>query len=172
MLFGAITRWSYRLLFFVAGLTLTSLQLVAQATPEPNLEGSWSITFYLEPDHSEGGTQCVVFKTTNTQSSGEERNGTWTAPSFPGWHGEWFQDGDHAQWFGFTSDGLASSEFGHLPSNQTISGEFNHFLPPDGTTSSSGGWVAKRVEACDPTRSPAPRERTLMTPRSSDPANK
>jgi hypothetical protein len=143
----------------------------AQASTEPNLEGSWSITFYLEDEHTEGATQCVVFTTTQTAPSGEERNGTWTSPSFSGWQGTWQQDGDHIQWYGFTdAAALATSEFGHLPSNSIISGEFNHFIPPNGTTSSAGGWVAKRVEDCGA----QPRSAKLAAPGStnSDPAVK
>jgi hypothetical protein len=103
----------------------------------------------LEDEHTEGATQCVVFTTTQIAPSGEERNGTWTSPTFSGWQGSWQQDGDHIQWYGFTdAAALATSEFGHLPSNTIISGEFNHFLPPNGATSSAGGWVAKRVEDC------------------------
>jgi hypothetical protein len=120
-----------------------------QASTEPNLAGSWSITFYLEDEHTEGATQCVVFTTTKTAPSGEEMEGTWTSPSFSGWQGTWQHDGDYVQWYGFTdAAALATSEFGHLPSNSIISGEFNHFIPPDGTTSSAGGWVAKRVADC------------------------
>jgi hypothetical protein len=143
--------WLNRVALLVTGVSIFSISGVAHT--EPSLEGSWAITFYLEPQHAAGATQCIVFTTTRTEGSGEERSGTWASPSFPGWHGEWFQDGDHAQWYGFTeAAALATSEFGHLPSNRVISGEFNHFFPPDGVTSSAGGWVAKRVKACDATQ--------------------
>src|SRR5262249_48812047 len=112
----------------------------------PILAGSWLITFFLEPFHSQGATQCVIF--TIVSQGQEEFTGRWTSPTFPGWQGDWLQDGDHIQWFGFTAGGLATSEFGHLPSNMIISGEFNHFLPPNGVTSSAGGWVARRVPQC------------------------
>jgi hypothetical protein len=169
MFASALSRLN-RLGVFAFALSSFFLPAVAEAMQEPTLEGSWSITFYLEPDHSAGATQCVIFTTTRTQPSGEERSGTWMSPSFPGWHGEWLQDGDHVQWFGFTGEAaLASSEFGHLPSNRVISGEFNHFFAPDGTTSSAGGWVAKSVKACDTTPSAA---HPLAEPRNPDPAIK
>jgi hypothetical protein len=149
-MYGSKILSLHRLAYLTAGLSMFSNAAISQAPREPRVGGSWSITFYLEPEHTQGGTQCVVFKTTRVEpSGGEERSGTWTSPSFPGWHGEWQQDGDHVQWFGFTrAAALATSEFGHLPSNRIISGEFNHYLPPDGTTSSAGGWVASRVKQC------------------------
>jgi hypothetical protein len=138
------------LAYLTAGLSMFSNSAFSQVPRESTVEGSWSITFYLEPEHTQGGTQCVVFRTTRIERSGEERSGTWASPSFPGWHGEWQQDGDHVQWFGFTrAAALATSEFGHLPSNRIISGEFNHYIPPDGATSTAGGWVASRVKQCN-----------------------
>jgi hypothetical protein len=138
----------------VAGFLMLPVLAFAQAPSETTLNGTWSITFYLESNHVRGATQCVVFKTTSTEPSGEERRGTWTSPSFHGWRGEWQQDGDHVQWYGFTAGAaIATSEFGHLPSKSLASGEFNHFLAPDGTTSSAGGWIAKRVKECDETES-------------------
>jgi hypothetical protein len=124
----------------VAGFLMLPVLAFAQAPSETTLNGTWSITFYLESNHVRGATQCVVFKTTSTE------------PSFHGWRGEWQQDGDHVQWYGFTAGAaIATSEFGHLPSKSLASGEFNHFLAPDGTTSSAGGWIAKRVKECDET---------------------
>jgi hypothetical protein len=136
-----------KLTIVVAGVFLLSVSNSAQESAEPKLAGTWQITFYLEPNHSQGATQCVSFTTTVTESSAEF-SGRWSSSTFPGWEGSWRQDGDHIQWYGFTRGGLATSEFGHLPSNTVISGEFNHFIPPGGTTSSDGGWVATRVSQC------------------------
>jgi hypothetical protein len=148
-MFGPKTQSLHTLAYLTAGLSMFSNSAISQTPSEATVQGSWSITFYLEPEHTQGGTQCVVFKTTRIEGNGEERSGIWTSPSFPGWHGEWQQDGDHVQWFGFTRGAaLATSEFGHLPSNRIISGEFNHYIAPDGTTSSAGGWVANRVKQC------------------------
>jgi hypothetical protein len=153
-----------RLAVLACGLSILSTSAPAQAASEPDLSGSWSITFYIEPGHTQAATQCVVFTTTRTEHSGEERSGTWASPSFPGWRGTWQQDGDHFQWYGFAAAALASSEFGHLPSSRIISGEFNHFLSPTGATSSAGGWVGTRVTECGAQSSAAIR--------SSDPAVK
>lgn len=126
------------------------------AVQRPSAEGSWRIIFHLEPNHSRGATQCVEFTTTG-EVVGEPLSGTWVSTTFAGWRGQWIQEGDHVRWYGFTSGGLATSEFGHLPSNNAMSGEFTHFLPPDGVTSTAGGWRARRVQDCpDPAESKNP----------------
>jgi hypothetical protein len=71
-----------RLPIVVAGFLVLPVLAFAQAPSETTLNGTWSITFYLESNHVRGATQCVVFKTTSTEPSGEERRGTWTSPSF------------------------------------------------------------------------------------------
>jgi len=117
-------------------------------TKEPSIEGSWRITFYIEPFHSLGSTQCVVFTVTGGEV-GEPLSGTWTSPTVPGWVGRWFQEGEHVQWYGFTSGAaLATSEYGDLANNSLSQGKFNHFLPPDGRTSSGGAWRGSRVNTC------------------------
>ena len=122
--------------------------MVASALPSAaqNLAGSWKITFFLEPGHSTGATQCIVFTQTGG-IVGEPKSGTWVAPSFPGWKGQWIQEGDHFRFYGFTGS-LATAEFGALVSNNILGGEFAHFISPNGTTSTAGSFSGARTTSC------------------------
>jgi hypothetical protein len=165
-MFGTKIIW-LNTLVLVAAISMFSTPIFGE---EPKLEGTWSFTFYSEPHHAATATQCVVFKTIRTEPSGEERSGTWTSPSFP-FQGEWQQDGDHIQWYGFTTGGgLALSFFGHMPSDTTISGEFNTFFSPDGATSNAGGWVGTRADCASGKKSSAESLKSIPTDR--DPTRK
>ena len=48
--------------FAVLAICMSLLSKAAAA--EPELAGNWNITFYLEPGHFLGATQCVVFTRT------------------------------------------------------------------------------------------------------------
>jgi hypothetical protein len=126
-------------------LAMCFLFVSSAMAAEPNLAGSWNVTFYLEPNHTTPNTQCVVFIKDGSQV-GESNSGTWTSPSVSGWSGEWFQEGEQIQWYGFTSSGLATSETGSLQTNSKGSAVFNHFI--SGTTSSAGATVMSRVSSC------------------------
>ena len=131
------------------------VSLAPLSASEPTTVGSWNVTFYLEPGHALGATQCVVFTLTGG-IVGEPISGTWLSTTFVGWNGQWFQEGDRVQWYGFTDAGLATSEFGQLVHNNLMAGEFNHFLPPDGVTSSAGSWKVARTASCPAAASSAP----------------
>jgi hypothetical protein len=130
-------------LLVIGGLLLSAVPAMAL----PDLSGSWKFTFYLEPNHTTGATQCLVFTPTGRILS-EAKSGTWTSPTFSGWKGQWIQEGDRVRIVGFTSGGLATSENnGLLISANSMSGEFDHFFSSTGY-SSSGAWYATKVSSC------------------------
>ena len=100
----------------------------------------WSVQFFLEPNHAAGSIQCIVFRKTGGVL-GEPNSGTWTSPSFPGWMGQWMQEGDHVRWHGSTSTRLGTAEFGALTSATFCTGDFAHSFTPSGGTSSAGSWL-------------------------------
>jgi hypothetical protein len=116
----------------------------------PSIVGSWNITFFLEPDHTQGATQCVEFTLNPGSVVGEPLEGQWSSPTFISWGGDWFQEGEHVQWYGSTSGSLATSEYGDLASSQNSQGKFNHFFlrAPGSSTSSAGAWTGTRVDSC------------------------
>lgn len=70
----------------------SSLPAMAQVpAPNPSIVGSWRVTFYLEPNHTVGGTQCVTF-VQNPIQVGEPASGRGFSTTFPGWQGKWIQD--------------------------------------------------------------------------------
>jgi hypothetical protein len=166
---------------FIAALALAALSPALGATPalavSPVVSGSYNVTFYPEPYRLTAATQCVVFTPGNlplpfAPGVGVTTYGTWTSPTFAGWSGQYFQEGDHIRWYGFTTGGLATSETGNTldataTNNVTavlIGGQdFNHFLR--GATSSIGNWSAVKVASC-------PRVATLAAPNATnaDPA--
>jgi hypothetical protein len=120
---------------------------VAQAG-SPSIVGSWNILFFLEPLRSIGATQCIVFKSVPGTVAGVPSSGTWESPSFPSWHGEWVQLGDHVRWFGVTG-GLATTESGNISNVNTFGGvSFNHFSGTSAATSSAGSFKGSRVARC------------------------
>jgi hypothetical protein len=121
-----------------------------QLVPGPiGSTAQWSVQFFLEPNHVPGAAQCIVFRKTGGVV-GEPNSGSWFSPSFAGWRGQWFQEGDHVQWYGSTSASLGTAEFGGLISGSLCTGEFAHFATPSGSTSSAGGWsMVRRACATD-----------------------
>lgn len=111
-----------------------------------NSVGHWRVTFFLEPNHSTGATQCISFTKTGT-ILGEPRSGRWTSPTFAGWTGQWIQEGDHFRFYGVTSS-LGTAEFGAMINSNSFSGEFAHFSKTNGATSSAGSFQATRVSTC------------------------
>jgi hypothetical protein len=112
--------------------------------PGPNgSTAQWSVQFFLEPNHTTGSTQCIVFRKTGGVL-GEPKSGTWFSPSFAGWQGQWIQEGDNVRWYGSTSTRVGTAEFGALTNGTFCSGEFAHFLTPSGATSSAGSWLMIR----------------------------
>jgi hypothetical protein len=123
---------------------------VASAQAAGSVAGSWSVTYYLDPGHKLGGSQCIVFAKTGG-IVGEALSGTWTSTTFTGWDGNWVQRGDAVEWSGFTSDGLATFEAGHQLASDVLAGtDFVHNYGPQGsvTTSSAGTWTGVRTHAC------------------------
>jgi len=136
-------------LLFLAAFGLQVPTASAQGVP-----GSWNVTFYLEPGHTAGATQCVVF-VLGPQQAGEPSSGRWLSPTFPGWNGFWIKEGDHLRWYGATDSTtpLGSAEWGLQQSATRMGGEFVHFSSDEGQTSTTGAWIAiKRSTAC-PARS-------------------
>jgi hypothetical protein len=116
----------------------TMMAIGAQAwAGSPSVEGSWNVTFYLEPTRVSGATQCIVYTKVPGTVAGVPSSGTWTSPTFAGWSGQWIQLGDHIRWFGITG-GLATTE----------SVSFNHFSTANATTSSAGSFKMVRVASC------------------------
>jgi len=150
------------------GVILSSAISSSAQSQEPSVQGNWNITFFGEPNHPQGATQCVVFTVNPGSVLGEPLGGQWTCTTFPRWSGDWFQEGEHVQWYGSTSGGLATSEYGDLASSDLSQGKFNHFFPgsPGSRTSTGGAWTGTRVQSCPPSSSAAAR----ATSQESDPA--
>lgn len=116
----------------------------------PSVVGNWKVTFYLEPLRSIGATQCIVMTLVPGTVAGSPTSGTWRSPTFPGWSGQWIQQGDLVRWFGITG-GLATSEVGSVLNRNILGGtSFNHFSTSSGAaTSSAGTWSAVRTISCN-----------------------
>ena len=122
---------------------------------EPSIIGSYQVQFYSEPNHNLTATQCIVFTKGASPIVGESNSGNWFSTTFSGWKGQWLQEGEHVQWYGFTSGGLASSADGSLFTNDSSgtntsnmgAGLFSTFVPP-GVTSNAGAFVMNRIPRC------------------------
>ena len=127
-------------------LSALSASLVHAASP--TVVGSFNITFYLETGRSTGATQCINFVSAPGTVAGVPTSGTWSSPTFPGWHGEWIQLGDHVRFFGLT-DSLATTESGNMISKGNFGGvSFNHYSKTTTATSSAGSFKGLRVTSC------------------------
>jgi hypothetical protein len=152
-------------LLLAGGLMFSSLP--AMAAPVPSIVGSWRVTFYLEPNHTVGGTQCVTF-VQNPIQVGEPASGRWFSTTFPGWQGKWIQEADSVRWYGFTGSLATAESSGFTASANLMTGEFIHFFPTAGTTtSSSGAWSATRVPFC-----PTSTVGSTAAPQSGDPSGR
>jgi hypothetical protein len=131
------------------------LQLPIVLPSAPSIIGSYQVSFYSDPYHKLTATQCIVFSKGASPIVGLSNSGNWFSTTFSGWKGQWVQEGLHAQWYGFTSGGLASSADGNMFTNDSTgtnranlgAGFFNTFVPP-GRTSNAGTYVMTRVSAC------------------------
>jgi hypothetical protein len=85
----------------VSGLSLAH---AASAQAPNNPVGLWSVAFFVDDNAGmpQSATQTLCFLT----------NGTWYSPSFPGWHGRWFQKGNSA-----TGNGDPLSVIGNYATN-------------------------------------------------------
>ena len=135
----------HRLMLMLLLVLLLGVSSAWAAEPTLARTGPWTLTFYLEPNHTIAATQCVTFTKTSDQV-GEANSGTWSSSSFAGWSGEWYQEGDKFHFYGFTSSGLATHEEGSLISSARGFGEFDHYVP--GATSSAGGFALVKVSTC------------------------
>jgi hypothetical protein len=129
----------------------------AMAVPATAVTGLWSITFYLEPNLTTGGTQKICFTA----------NGTWASTTFANWNGDWLLKGDRLRWYGDTGS-LGTAEFGQFSANTHMTGEFAHFRVPGAppVTSSRGNYIMTKVSnACSNSATA-----TLETPRNEDPS--
>ncbi len=142
------------LMVLVPSLLLMGMGNALAASPV----GQWNVTFYLEPGLTTAATQGICFTS----------SGTWFSTTFSSWNGDYFQKGDRFRWYGHTSGGLGTAEFGQFVHNAQIAGEFAHFFP--GTppvTSSRGNWRASKVgNTCNPPASPG------AAPAAPDPSSK
>jgi hypothetical protein len=130
--------------------SLVSAPPAAQAA-EPSFAGTWTISYYLEPNYSSGATQCVIFTTASGTVGGVATSGTWRSPTFSGWTGKWVQIGDHVRWFGVTST-LATEAVGNLAYGSLTGGlSFTHFNKSTSAVSSTGNWYATRRTSCPST---------------------
>jgi hypothetical protein len=115
----------------------------------PILRAVWLVTFYNEPLRQAGQTQCIKFAKTNNIVGVTHFSGTWTAPTFSGWGGEWIQFGDNIRFWGVTGGGLSTYASGMLQTDKLIGGEFFvHFLSANGKAGSAGNWSAKNAAGC------------------------
>jgi hypothetical protein len=138
----------YRIAKFCFALTLICAGGVPAWAVEPNFVGSWNVTFFLEPGKVTGATQCIVITLVPGTVAGLPVSGTWSSPTFPGWHGQWVELGDHVRWFGVVR-GLSTEESGNVINSVLTGGvSFNHFLSSSGATSSAGSWGGVKVTAC------------------------
>jgi hypothetical protein len=103
----------------------------------------WQVQFFLEPNHSAGAVQCIVFRKTGGVV-GEPNSGTWSSPSFAGWQGQWIQEGDRVRWAGSTAVRLGTAEFGDMIVAGLCTGEFVHASTPSGVWSTAGSWAMTR----------------------------
>jgi hypothetical protein len=139
---------SNRIAQFGFALALLCIGGVPAWAAEPNYVGSWNVTFAVEPGKAAGATQCIVVTLVPGTVAGLPVSGTWSSPTFAGWHGQWVELGDHVRWFGVTSGGLSTEESGNVINNALTGGvSFNHFFSSTGTTSSAGSWIAVKA-AC------------------------
>ena len=139
----------YRIAKFCFALALICAGGIPAWAVEPNFVGSWNVTFFLEPGKVTGATQCIVVTLVPGTVAGLPVSGTWSSPTFAGWHGQWVELGDHVRWFGVTGRGLSTEESGNVINSVLTGGvSFNHFLSSNGATSSAGSWGGFRVAAC------------------------
>lgn len=86
-------------MILLAGIAAVCL-LAVPSFAAPFLSGAWEITFFQEPNHSTGGTQCLEFIQTGTVM-GEPRSGTWAMKSHASnIQGFWIQEGDQVKIWG------------------------------------------------------------------------
>jgi hypothetical protein len=126
---------------------------VAPAMAVPDFTGSWKFSFYLGSNRIATTTQCVVFKATNNVL-GQPKSGTWTSPTFPGWKGQWIQEGALIHWYGTTGSSLASAFKGEIVSSASAAGTGESILVPSGNASSFASWTATKVNSCTPSKPP------------------
>jgi hypothetical protein len=139
----------FRVARVCAALAVVCAGSVSAWAADPTFVGNWDVTFYLEPNRAVGATQCIVVTSAPGTVAGVPTSGTWSSPTFAGWHGQWVELGDHVRWFGVTGGGLSTEESGNVIQALLTGGvSFNHFLSSSGSTSSAGSWVAEKVTAC------------------------
>lgn len=143
--------FAYGITSVVTSIVCAQIALAAISSPNvisPSVVGNWRVTFYLEPLRAVGASQCIVFTLVPGTVAGSPTSGTWTSPTFPGWSGQWIQQGDHVRWFGVTG-GLVTTESGNMVNRNIFTGvSFNHFTASTATTSSAGSWVGVRAVSC------------------------
>jgi len=116
----------------------------------PNVvAGAWNLLFFLEPNHTSGAKQCLVFSVTGGVD-GEPLSGTWFSPTFAGWNGTWIQEGDRVNLSGSTDAGLATWEDGEFNVKTQIAGQFQHEFASgsSGVLSSAGAFRLQKISAC------------------------
>jgi hypothetical protein len=139
----------------LAMICLVCLFVVPAYAAGPLLSGAWNLSYYHEPNHSLGSTQCVVFTKTGA-IAGEPLSGTWTMPNYGGgYSGFWIQEGDQVKlWAATTASGYdyAMVITGAMTSVGSMAGDFFAEFKTIGTGSNlAGAWKAGKVgTACKP----------------------
>ena len=135
---------------FVVALTfVVAFGFQASTASAQTVPGSWNVTFYLEPGHATGATQCVIFLLGPAQV-GEPLSGRWRATTFAGWNGHWIKEGDHIRCTARpTPSPPRHRGVGPPGVRHAHGGEFVHFSSDEGQTSTSGAWIAtRRLTVC------------------------
>ena len=139
--------------------------LVFSSTPAmalPELNGSWQITYYPDPNRNQPATYCVAFTTVAGSVVGEPLSGTWQeAPgAAPTWRGNWIQQGDRVKWWGSVTniqyvtshEGtlITSSPVGSAPVG-SMTGQYQFYSIAGGVGAAApelGAWSAQKVANC------------------------
>lgn len=134
---------------FCAALAIACAGSVPAWAADPTFVGDWNVTFFWSPTARLAQPNALSSHPCQVRLPACRPRGTWSSPTFAGWHGQWIELGDHVRFFGVTGGGLSTEESGNVIEAALTGGvSFNHFFSSSGATSSAGSWVAERVTAC------------------------
>lgn len=96
---------------FVPGAAiLLSLAFAAAPASASKLSGEYTITFFNGPSHTETSAQCIDFAPVG-KIDDFTNSGTWTAPSFSGWGGNFVVDKSVLRAYSTYNDGADVIDF-------------------------------------------------------------
>jgi hypothetical protein len=86
-------------------LGVLSLPVILASAPATALfSGTYTVTFYIGPSHTQENSQCVTF--TNTGGiAGFPDSGTFDSSTYADWGGNFVVDGKDLRWYGIFDDG-------------------------------------------------------------------